>query len=111
MSIAGTWHLRMKTPVGTIDAVYRFTETAAGLTGVAIGTGEDVVLEDIVATPSADRESVVWRQKITKPLRLNLEFEVIVTGDTLAGFSRAGRLPRSQVSGERAIGAPGDASA
>jgi hypothetical protein len=25
--IAGTWRLRMKTPIGTIDADYRFTET------------------------------------------------------------------------------------
>ncbi|MEU4235743.1 hypothetical protein [Actinoplanes sp. NPDC026619] len=95
MSIAGVWHLRMKTPIGTIDAEYRFTESDAGLTGTASGAGEDVVLENVVA----DGDRVTWTQRITKPLRLNLAYDVTVTGDRLTGHSRAGRLPRSQVTG------------
>lgn len=96
-TITGTWHLRMKTPIGTIDADYRFAETSDGMTGTAVGNGEETTLDDVVAVG----ERVTWRQRITKPLRLNLEYEVVVTGDTLAGYSRAGRLPRSRVTGER----------
>ncbi|GAB3158241.1 hypothetical protein GCM10027258_69110 [Amycolatopsis stemonae] len=99
--ITGTWRLRMKTPIGTIDAGYRFTETPGGTTGTAVGAGEESTLEDVVRTATADGERVTWRQRITKPLRLNLEYDVTVTGDTLAGHSRAGRLPRTRVTGER----------
>lgn len=100
-AITGTWHLRMKTPIGTIDADYRFTETPDGLTGTATGAGEETRLNEIACATTADGERVTWHQSITKPLRLNLQYDVAVTGDTLTGHSRAGRLPRSQVTGQR----------
>ena len=34
-------------------------------------------------------------------MRLNLEFDVVVDGDRLTGHSKAGRLPRSAVTGVR----------
>lgn len=50
----------------------------------------DIVVAD-------DGRQVGWRQTVTKPMRLNLAFDVVVDGDRL----RAGRLPRSAVSGVR----------
>ena len=100
-AITGDWHLRMKTPIGTIEADYRFTETLAGPIGTATGAGEEVVLRDITRAVVDSGERVTWRQSITKPLRLHLDFDVTVAGDRLSGYSRAGRLPRTQVSGER----------
>lgn len=100
-TITGTWRLRMKTPIGTIEADYAFTDTGAGLVGTATGAGEAVTLRDIVCEPTPDGQHVTWRQSITKPLRLNLEYDITVTGDTLTGHSRAGRLARSRVIGER----------
>jgi len=100
--ITGTWRLRMKTPLGTIDAVYRFTDTGGGLTGTATGAGEEVPLREITSEPAADGRRVTWKQRITKPMRLDLDYDVTVTGDRLSGHSRAGRLPRTAVTGERA---------
>jgi hypothetical protein len=34
-------------------------------------------------------------------MRLNLDFDVVVDGETLYGHSRAGRLPRTTVTGTR----------
>jgi hypothetical protein len=34
-------------------------------------------------------------------MRLNLDFDVLVDGDRLTGHSKAGRLPRSAVTGTR----------
>jgi len=34
-------------------------------------------------------------------MRLNLDFDVAVDGETLTGHSRAGRLPRTTVTGTR----------
>jgi hypothetical protein len=100
-SIAGTWDLKLKTPIGSLAVVYTFTGTAAAMTGSAESKGETVPLTDIACEDTADGQRVTWRQSVTKPMRLNLDFNVTVTGDTLTGHSRAGRLPRSSVTGTR----------
>jgi hypothetical protein len=56
---------------------------------------------DVVRTTTADGERVTW-QRIIRPMRLNLAYDVTITGETLAGHSRAGRLPRTAGTGERA---------
>ena len=43
----------------------------------------------------------MWSQTITKPMRLNLDFDVVIEADEMRGHSRAGRLPRSAVTGRR----------
>ncbi|SEE08633.1 hypothetical protein SAMN04490357_6863 [Streptomyces misionensis] len=97
MSPEGTWDLTIATPVGRIEAVARFRYDDGVLSGTAHGAGQDVPLTDLVS----DGDRLTWRQSVTKPLRLNLTFAVTVTGDTLSGTSRAGRLPASQVTGVR----------
>ncbi|WP_197379880.1 hypothetical protein [Mycolicibacterium mengxianglii] len=93
-TIAGTWDISIKTPVGTLQVEYLFTEDSSG---TATMRGETTPLQDVVV----DGAHVTWRQSVTKPMRLNLEFDVSVDGDLLTGQSRAGRLPRSQVIGQR----------
>lgn len=96
-TIVGTWLLRMKTPIGTMEATYTFEEADGVLKGSASGAGEATPLTDLAA--SGDR--VTWRQRITRPMRLNLDYDVTVNGDSLSGESRAGKLPRTSVTGER----------
>jgi hypothetical protein len=94
--ITGDWDVTIKTPVGSLAVVYSFTEDE-GIAGTATGKGETVPLRDIVVAG----QRVTWSQSVTKPMRLNLDFDVVVDGDRLTGHSRAGRLPRSAVTGVR----------
>ena len=100
MDLIGEWDVVIKTPIGALQVRYTFTNDSGVLTGTATGKGETVALRDI--TVAAQR--VTWRQSVTKPMRLNLEFDVVVDGDRLTGHSRAGRLPRSTVTGVRRQG-------
>ncbi len=97
MSIIGDWDVTIKTPIGSLGVVYAFTKQDGTLAGTATAKGEAVPLHDIVV----DGQRITWRQSVTKPMRLNLDFEVTVDGDRMTGHSRAGRLPRSAVTGER----------
>ncbi|MCX4817845.1 hypothetical protein OG601_45445 [Streptomyces sp. NBC_01239] len=97
MSVVGTWDLSVFTPIGKIKVVIELHEREGVLTGVARGAGEEVPLADV----SLDGDRLTWKQAVTKPMRLNLAFDVTVDGDTLRGTSRAGRLPSSKVTGER----------
>ncbi|MFI9780968.1 hypothetical protein ACIHCV_41100 [Streptomyces sp. NPDC051956] len=97
MSVEGTWDLSVSTPIGKIKAVVELLRQDGVLTGVAHGTGEEVPLSDI----ALDGDRLTWKQTVTKPLRLNLAFAVTISGDTLTGTSKAGRLPASKVTGRR----------
>jgi len=94
--LTGDWDVTIKTPIGSLAVVYTFTDDG----GTATGKGETVPLRDIVVAG----QRVTWRQSVTKPMRLNLEFDVVVDGDRLTGHSKAGRLPRSAVTGTRRQG-------
>ena len=95
--IDGTWDVAIKTPIGSLAIVYRFEDRDGTLTGTATGRGETVPLRGIVV----DGQRIRWHQSVAKPMRLNLDFDVVVDGDRLSGQSRAGRLPPSTVTGRR----------
>jgi hypothetical protein len=97
MDLIGEWDVTIKTPIGSLQILYTFADDSGVLTGIATGKGETVRLHDI--TVSGQR--ITWRQSVTKPMRLNLDFDVTVDGDRLTGHSKAGRLPRSAVTGVR----------
>lgn len=102
-SLPGTWNLSMRTPIGTLRATMHFAEDGGAWSGTAVA-GPDttpVSLRDIRTEPTADGEHVTWSQTITTPMRLNLDFDVVVDGERMTGHSRAGRLPRTSVTGTR----------
>ncbi|MCK0173012.1 MULTISPECIES: hypothetical protein [Mycobacteriaceae] len=101
MGITGDWDVRIKTPVGSLRVDYHFADENDVLAGHACGSSETVPLRDIEVSDDAGVQRVRWRQTVTKPMRLHLEFDVEVSGDRLTGHSRAGRLPRSAVTGVR----------
>ncbi|WP_432547321.1 hypothetical protein [Kineococcus sp. SYSU DK004] len=97
--VEGDWELVVRTPVGRQDVRLHLVADAAGaLAGTAAGPAETVPLEDV----RLEGGHLTWAQSITRPLRLRLLFDVEVDGDVLTGTSRAGRLPRSAVTGRRA---------
>lgn len=98
MSIAGFWNLKIATPLGAQAVTLVITERAGVIEGVAQGAAETVPM----VNPTLSGNQLTWSQSITKPMRLNLAFDVTIDGDTLTGVSKAGRLPTSRVTGVRA---------
>ena len=79
MNPVGDWDVTIKTPIGSLAVVYTFTEPDRSSTGTAAGKDETVSLHDIVV----DRQRITWRQSVSRPMRLNLAFDVVVDGDRL----------------------------
>ena len=96
-NLLGDWDVTIKTPIGSLAVVYTFTEQDGTLAGTATAKDEEVPLRGI----AVEGQRITWRQSVTRPMRLNLDFDVVVDGDRLTGHSRAGRLPRSAVTGAR----------
>jgi hypothetical protein len=95
----GIWDLVIDTPIGKQRVTLELSTRDGLLHGVARDQrhGEEVALVDLVL----DGNRLTWAQSITKPMRLNLTFDVTIDGDEMAGRSKAGRLPSSKVSGRR----------
>ncbi len=101
MSVAGVWNITIATPIGRQSVVRELTESGGVVAGIATGDAESMPL----IAPVLDGDRLTWTPSITKPLRLNLTFDVTVDGDTLSGTAKAGRLPASKVTGRRVAGA------
>jgi hypothetical protein len=101
LSICGDWDVTIKTQIGALVTQYVFAQGAAGPVGTATHQDETVALQDITTERVADGLRVTWRQSVRKPMRLNLNFDVVCDGDVMNGHSRAGKLPRSAVTGRR----------
>ncbi|MDT5136735.1 MAG: hypothetical protein QOD58_997 [Mycobacterium sp.] len=101
MSIDGNWDVAIKTPIGTLAVQYAFVQGPAGLEGTATYNDETVALQNISTVEADAGTRLTWRQSVSKPMRLNLAFDVLFDGDVMTGHSRAGRLPRSAVTGKR----------
>lgn len=97
MSVEGRWTLVIATPIGKQVAELELSTKEGTLHGVARSSDEEIPLTDL----KLDGDRLTWAQSITKPLRLNLVFDLTVDGDELTGTSKAGRLPSSKVTGRR----------
>ncbi|MFI0722884.1 hypothetical protein [Streptomyces sp. NPDC021224] len=101
-SIAGTWDVTVKSPVGDLAVVYIFTDSAGTVAGTASSEAETVPLANVISKDTAEGRRVTWKQSVTKPAKLNLEFDVTFVGDTLSGHSKVSRLlPKIGVTGSR----------
>ncbi len=99
MSLTGTWNISISTPIGTQSVILELTESSGVVEGIAKGDAETTPL----INPILDGNRLTWKQSITRPMRLNLTFDVTIDGDTLIGTSKAGMLPTSKVTGTRTI--------
>ncbi|MFL1426492.1 MULTISPECIES: hypothetical protein [unclassified Nocardiopsis] len=97
-TVEGVWELSITTPIGRLTPTVEFTRTAGVLTGTARDGHGEVELRE----PAVDGDRLTWHQSVTRPMRLNLFFDLTLDGDTMHGTSRAGRLPASKVTARRA---------
>jgi hypothetical protein len=100
MSVAGTWDISIKTPIGAQTARVAVTpDHVGGFTGTV---GGDTGALDIAGRIDGDRLS--WTMKTTKPMPLDLDCEAVADGDTLNGTVKAGVFGSMPLTGTRVAG-------
>jgi len=94
----GDWDTTIATPVGKLQVKLSISTRDGMIQGTAIQGDEAVNF----LNPVLVENKLTWSLRITKPMRLNLTFEVAVDGDLMTGSAKAGVLPASKVTGKRA---------
>ncbi|MCD1260416.1 DJ-1/PfpI family protein [Paenibacillus athensensis] len=93
----GSWQTTIFTPIGKQQVVLHIIARDGVLRGSA-AQGDDIVA---FVDPVITGNRMMWSQRVTKPMSLNLKFDVSVQGKRLSGTARAGLLPPSRVEGVR----------
>ncbi|EST53382.1 thimanine synthesis protein ThiJ [Brevibacillus panacihumi W25] len=93
----GEWDTIIVTPVGSLPVRLSITTKNGAIQGTALQGDEAVTFMN----PVLQDNKLAWSLRITKPMRLNLKFEVAAEGDHMTGIAKAGVLPASRLTGIR----------
>ncbi|MEC0209099.1 DJ-1/PfpI family protein [Paenibacillus ehimensis] len=93
----GDWDTTIATPVGKLQVRLSISTRDGMIRGTA--TQGDETAEFI--NPLLQDDKLTWSLQISKPMRLNLRFEVATEGNQMTGFAKAGVLPGSKLTGMR----------
>ncbi|GAA0377333.1 DJ-1/PfpI family protein [Paenibacillus motobuensis] len=93
----GDWDATIATPVGKLQVKLSISTRDGIIRGTATQGDEKVEF----LNPLLQDNMLTWSLRITKPMRLNLRFEVTANGDQMTGFAKAGVLPASKLIGIR----------
>ncbi|RJX41740.1 DJ-1/PfpI family protein [Paenibacillus pinisoli] len=96
-SFVGEWDTTLATPVGKLQVRLSIATSNGIIRGKAVQGDETVEFID----PILNDNKLMWSLRITKPMRLNLRFEVEADGNRMSGVAKAGILPASKLAGER----------
>ena len=81
MSVAGTWHMAMQTPIGERKGTLTLQVSGTALTGTMSAEGGAVDIYDGKVS-GADAS---WKADIKNPMPLTLEFAGTVDGNEITG--------------------------
>jgi len=97
MSFDGRWRISIPTPIGEQEVLLDIDHKEGELSGTATQGGETVPFLE----PTVNGDQIQWSQRITKPMRMQIRFELTRAGDTLSGRAKPGFFPGIGVSGSR----------
>lgn len=96
MSATGNWKITLATPMGPQEMTAQLTEDGSTLTGQL-----DSPMGSEAVNGTVTGNKLAWNTKVSKPMPLDLGFDVTVEGDTLSGTVKLGMFGNAALSGER----------
>ena len=93
----GSWNVRIHTPIGVQRVRLDIRDDGGALAGTATQGDETVPFEEV----RMEGETLRWRQSVTRPMKLDIKFDVRRVGDSLEGKAKAGIFPAAKLEGER----------
>ncbi|MFD2046551.1 DJ-1/PfpI family protein [Ornithinibacillus salinisoli] len=99
VNIHGTWDTIISTPIGKLSVLFDFATKDGKLAGTGKQGNDIVALENLTHKGN----QLKWSMKVTKPMRLSLQFKANIDNDTIFGEAKARMLPASKLTGHRLV--------
>jgi hypothetical protein len=97
MSVAGTYEVVTKTPMGDQKSTMTVEVNGDSFTGTNAGAQGTLTMEN----GKVDGNKLTWTMNMTVPMPMTLEGEATVDGDTITGGVKAGAFGTFPLSGSR----------
>ena len=97
MSVAGTYEVVTKTPMGDQKSDFTVVVDGDTFTGTNAGAMGSMEMEG----GKVDGNTLRWTMKMTVPMPMTLEGEATVDGDTITGTVKAGAFGAFPMNGTR----------
>jgi hypothetical protein len=97
MGFDGRWKISIPTPLGEQQVLLDIDHKEGRLGGTATQGGEVVPFLE----PSVDGDRIAWSQRITKPMKMQIRFDLVRDGDLLSGKAKPGFFPAIGITGAR----------
>lgn len=98
MSVAGTYDIVTKTPMGDQKGTFTVNVSGSSFTGAVAGPMGDMDVKD----GTVDGNKLAWKMDMKVPMPMELECEATVDGDAISGSVKAGAFGSMALSGTRA---------
>lgn len=96
-NINGTWDIVIASPIGKQELSIDLTVDGTAVTGTGKNAAEVVELKDGQLTG----DTVTFAADLKKPFPLTVVYELVFNGDEITGTAKAGKFPKSPVTGKR----------
>jgi hypothetical protein len=97
MSVAGTYEVVTKTPMGDQKSTMTVEVSGDSFTGTNAGAQGTLAMEN----GKVDGNKLTWTMNMTVPMPMTLEGEATVDGDAITGNVKAGAFGTFPLSGSR----------
>ncbi|EGD58331.1 hypothetical protein Y88_0385 [Novosphingobium nitrogenifigens DSM 19370] len=97
MSVAGTYEIVTKTPMGDQKSVLTIEASGDSFTGSNVGQMGSMDISD----GKIDGNVLTWSSQLTVPMPMKLDCKATVDGDAIAGAVTAGMFGSFALSGTR----------
>ncbi len=97
MSVAGTYEVVTRTPMGEQKSVLTVAVDGNAFTGSNIGPMGSLEITDGVV----DGNTLSWSNQITSPMPMKIDCQATVDGDTISGTVTAGMFGSFPLNGSR----------
>jgi len=97
MSVAGTYEVVTKTPMGDQTSILTVAVSGDSFTGSNVGPMGSLEITD----GSVDGQTITWSSQITVPMPMKLDCRATVDGDAISGTVTAGMFGSFPMNGTR----------
>lgn len=97
MSVAGTYNVTVKSPMGDQAGTFTVNVDGDSFTGSLVGGLGSMDANE----GKVDGNTITWKMDMKVPMPMTLECEATVDGDTLTGAVKAGAFGSMPLSGTR----------
>lgn len=97
MTVAGTYEVVTKTPMGDQKSTLTVNVSGDAFTGSNVGPMGSLDITD----GKVDGQTIIWSSKITTPMPMTLDCKATIDGDAISGTVKAGMFGSFPLNGSR----------